>query len=259
MPGAAALTMSSADVSAAVKRVAGFWGPPSPFWGAAAARQSWVSCESPAVRAWSLKVPHAMGHPCAAGPPGSASPGGGAASAGGCDHICGDTCADYGKWVNLPAAGGGLAGGGSWQGPARGRVRPQWPPLSPRSPGCQAVTRDMARGRGSGTRLLARPQPAWPRCGGSRWLRHGAVWPPQVHQVCAAGSLPRLGAPCHQIPVSGGVAQPPACRVPPRCVPSGPVPAALVCRLSPSQRRLSGAALFPARHSQGAGCRRSLG
>lgn len=62
-------------------------GAPSPFWGAAAARQRCGNCESPAVRAWSLKVPHAMGHPCAAGPPGSAGPGVGvcvcAASAGG--------------------------------------------------------------------------------------------------------------------------------------------------------------------------------
>lgn len=96
----------------------------------------------------------------------------------------------------------------------------------------------------------------------------GAFVPP--HKVCRVpawpGLIPALGCPpepgarCHRIPVSGAVAWPPARWVHPgrpRCgVPSGPVPqpAALVCRLSPSQKGLSGAALFPARRSQGAGC-----
>lgn len=43
--------------------------------------------------------------------------GGGGCGAGGGDRIRGATCADYGKWVNLRAAAGGSAGGGSWPGP----------------------------------------------------------------------------------------------------------------------------------------------
>lgn len=49
---------------------------------------------------------------------------------GGRDRISGATCADYRKWVNLRAAAGGSAGGGSWPGPralgarSRGEPRP---------------------------------------------------------------------------------------------------------------------------------------
>lgn len=220
--------MSSADASAAMERVAGLWGPPALFEVLLQHVRAGGTVGPPAVRAWSLKVPHAMGHPCAAGPPGKRQPRGGRSGCGGCDHICGDTCADYGKWVNLPAAGGGLAGGGSWQGPARGRVRPLWPPLSPLSPGCQAVTRDMARGRGSGTRQPACPQPARARRGGSRWLRHGAVWSPQVHQVSASE------------PAQAGGTVPPKSRCP--GVSHGRLPAGsprAVSRAAPCQLHLS--------------------
>lgn len=194
--------MSSADASAALGRLARLWGSPSLFlgrccstsraWGAASPLQ----CVPGGSRCHGAPLCHRA--PWQRQPRGE---GGGHSERGegGCDHICGDTCADYGKWVNLPAAGGGLAGGGSWQGPARGLVRPQWPPLSPLSPGCQAVTRDMAKGRGSGTRPPARPRPAWARRRGSRWLRRGAVLSPpgtsgpcsrEPAQPCGGGTVP---------------------------------------------------------------------
>lgn len=85
-------------------------------------------------------------------------------------------------------------------------------PTEPRLPGS-----DKGHGKGTWQRPHgcppARSQPRRDAVG-----RGGCgTEPPQVHQVSAPGSLPRLGARCHQIPVSGGVAQPSARRVPALC------------------------------------------
>lgn len=159
VPWAAVLAVPSADAGAAVRRGAGLGsgGPPALFGALlqhvrAVGTESSLQCVPGASR-----CPTPWGTPVPQGPP----------APGGCDHICGDTCADYGKWVNLPAAGGGLAGGSSWQGPPRGRVRPPWPPVSPLSPGC----RGSDKGHGKGTwqrRPPARPQPA-------RWVAVAAA------------------------------------------------------------------------------------
>lgn len=217
-----------ADASAATEGVAGFWGPLALFGvllqhfrGAL----GWRSSGGLTARARSPP----MAPLCSRAPRGIASPGAWREGLwcrqawGGCDHICGDTCADYGKWVNLPAAGGSLAGGGVGGelggGVARGRAqrgaacaRPSL--RCPRlSHGCRAVTGE----RGSGTRLHALLQPARLWHGGSWCPRPRVVRLPRLCQVLvlpvrlpAPRSLPRPGARCHHIPVSGGVERLPA-------------------------------------------------